>query len=157
MGTGSSKPAETLVFQRGDDPSIPIHIAPNLIRRLQGLPADPRLSRKPTTTKSGPTSEQVEAIVESRVQRELDRQTQRRVVFETRSADQVRQEAEELLNRLHIPPRPNPNAELVRKEEAVVSCYRNNPSRTLDCWREVEDLKQAVLSAQRGFVNALAA
>ncbi|KIM28872.1 hypothetical protein M408DRAFT_23518 [Serendipita vermifera MAFF 305830] len=39
--------------------------------------------------------------------------------------------------------------------QAVVKCYRENPERPLDCWRQVEEFKQQVASIETKFVDSL--
>ena len=38
--------------------------------------------------------------------------------------------------------------------DAVVACYRANPTRTLDCWREVDAFTAAVAGLQQEFAGA---
>ncbi|KAJ3305209.1 hypothetical protein HDU76_005051, partial [Blyttiomyces sp. JEL0837] len=137
-----------------------MQLSPNLIRKLQGLEPDPRFARskheqefsakgRKSTPSSKASEADIDEIVSSRVQRELEAQQQRRLVFEGRSAENVRREAEDLLRRLKLPPKPHYTKEYAEKTEAVVSCYRANPGRTLDCWKEVEELKETVRKAQQ--------
>ncbi|KAJ3101160.1 hypothetical protein HDU97_001626 [Phlyctochytrium planicorne] len=161
MGGTSSK-AETRVFQ--NEPTIPIELSPNLMRTLQGLPIEKK-ARKVSSTKVS-SDEDVDAIVQARVQRELDSHTQKRVTYEGRSAEQVRREAEDLQRRLKMyvhgssvrvkgiinsTPKPAPDPAMQAKEKAVLDCYRNNVGRPLDCWKEVEDMKLAVREACKNF------
>ncbi|KAJ3175640.1 hypothetical protein HK101_010615 [Irineochytrium annulatum] len=82
-------------------------------------------------------------------------QTQKRLNFESRSADQIRREVEDLLRRQRIVPRPKPSKEYKAKEAEVMECYNKNPGRTLDCWREVEGLKAAYKKAETEFVESM--
>ncbi|KAF7984084.1 hypothetical protein HWV62_17652 [Athelia sp. TMB] len=41
------------------------------------------------------------------------------------------------------------------KGEAVASCYRVNPTTTLDCWREVAAFKASVAQAEQEYYNSL--
>ncbi|KAJ3048097.1 hypothetical protein HK097_010883, partial [Rhizophlyctis rosea] len=101
-----------------------------------------------------PASSNIDDVVKQRVQREVDLQQQKRLVHEQRSADQVRREVEDLLRRQKIPPKQEAVPEYVEKQNAVIACYNNNPGRTLDCWREVEEFKDVAKKAQREFVAA---
>lgn len=37
-------------------------------------------------------------------------------------------------------------------QEALVKCYKSQPDRTLDCWKEAEEFKKAVASAEKQFI-----
>ncbi|KAJ3214888.1 hypothetical protein HDU67_001090 [Dinochytrium kinnereticum] len=147
MGGGHSK-SEPMVFR--NEPAVGIELSPNLMRTLQGLPMElpkPKPARESRSTEVSDAD--VEDVVKARVQRELDSHAQKRVAFEGRSADQVRREAEDLQRRLKITPKPKPNPQMQAKEKAVVECYRLNAGKPLDCWKEVEDLKNAVRQAHK--------
>ncbi|KIY64583.1 hypothetical protein CYLTODRAFT_457065 [Cylindrobasidium torrendii FP15055 ss-10] len=45
--------------------------------------------------------------------------------------------------------------ELKGIQEKVLACYRNQPTRTLDCWREVNQFKVAVDQLEQKFVKSL--
>ncbi|KAI8853399.1 hypothetical protein BC829DRAFT_382715 [Chytridium lagenaria] len=144
---GSQSKGEPMVFQ--NEPSVPVELSPNLLRTLQGLP----LEFPPSTPRGSKrvSDEDVDEIVASKVQRELDQHTQKRVAYEGRSADQIRREADDLQRRLKITPKPKPNPVVQAKEKAVLDCYRLNAGKPLDCWKEVEDLKTAVRQAHKDF------
>ncbi|TFY74112.1 hypothetical protein EWM64_g9901 [Hericium alpestre] len=44
---------------------------------------------------------------------------------------------------------------LKAKSEAVVLCYRSNPTRTLDCWQEVSDFRHAVAEVEQQYIQKL--
>jgi len=44
--------------------------------------------------------------------------------------------------------------EVKAKQEAVVSCYKSNPSRPLDCWREVGDFKESVAKLEQHYIQS---
>ncbi|SNX84390.1 uncharacterized protein MEPE_03099 [Melanopsichium pennsylvanicum] len=39
-------------------------------------------------------------------------------------------------------------------QEALVKCYKSQPDRTLDCWKEAEDFKKAVAEAEKKFISS---
>ncbi|EPQ58514.1 hypothetical protein GLOTRDRAFT_127009 [Gloeophyllum trabeum ATCC 11539] len=41
------------------------------------------------------------------------------------------------------------------KSEAVVQCYKNNPSTTLDCWKQVDEFKASVAHLEERYVESL--
>ncbi|KZT66722.1 hypothetical protein DAEQUDRAFT_444004 [Daedalea quercina L-15889] len=45
--------------------------------------------------------------------------------------------------------------EVQAKGQAVVSCYKNSPSRALDCWREVGEFKASVAQLEEQYVHSL--
>ncbi|KAJ3005415.1 hypothetical protein HKX48_000688, partial [Thoreauomyces humboldtii] len=109
----------------------------------------------PSQPNQPPTHEgNIDDLVRARVEREMAIVQQRRVAFEQRSADAVRREAEDLVRRTKIQPKTPLDADCVAAQEAVVECYRKNPTRTLDCWREVEQMKDTARKAQKAFVEA---
>ncbi|KAJ3087377.1 hypothetical protein HK102_011232 [Quaeritorhiza haematococci] len=146
MGQTKSKSAETVSFYT--EPEIPIQLSPNFIRQLQGLP--PAFAPPPFASDEIPAD--IDDIVAERVQRELEKAKQRRFFYEQLSADQVTREVEDLLRRQKSIPKPQAIPKYVAKEEAVIRCYKANPTRPLDCWREVEEFKSAAREAQKEFV-----
>ena len=36
----------------------------------------------------------------------------------------------------------------MEKEQLVIECYKKNPGRPLDCWREVEEFKEIAKKAE---------
>lgn len=45
--------------------------------------------------------------------------------------------------------------EVNHAKEAVVECYKRNPTTTLDCWYEVAQFKGSVAKAEQKFVDSL--
>ncbi|EST05518.1 Protein of unknown function DUF1690 [Kalmanozyma brasiliensis GHG001] len=39
-------------------------------------------------------------------------------------------------------------------QEELVKCYKNNPERTLDCWKQAEAFKKAVEGAEKQFISS---
>ncbi|KAI8919938.1 hypothetical protein DFJ77DRAFT_220933 [Powellomyces hirtus] len=107
-----------------------------------------------SSSSSSQQSQKVDALVDSRVNRELGLQQEIRLGKEQRSADAVAREAEDLIRRQRIQPRHDVHPGAVAAQEAVVECYRKNQSRPLDCWREVENMKNEAKKAQREFVES---
>nr|KAJ3420525.1 hypothetical protein HK105_005560 [Polyrhizophydium stewartii] len=120
MGAGQSKPT-TFVLRNASVTSLDIPIQ------------DTRLH---SSAEPGYSSDDLDAIVQDRVGRELQAHQQRRLIHEQRSADQVRREAEDLIRRQRNAPAPTPKEEFLKAQQEVVLCYKNNPGRALDCWKE---------------------
>jgi len=45
--------------------------------------------------------------------------------------------------------------DLKAKSEAVIECYSSNPTRTLDCWKEVSAFHHAVSDVEQKYVESL--
>ncbi|KAI8819093.1 uncharacterized protein EV422DRAFT_535088 [Fimicolochytrium jonesii] len=178
MGARNSK--EPIIIY--NEPEVPIQLTPNLLRKLDGQAPDPLYTRLPhpaagrTPLGGAPPTpfdspfpqhqqhqhqqhrhdddESIEAAVQSRVARQVDLHQQKRLVNEKRSAEAVAREAEDVLRRQRLPPKGTPKADCVAAENAVVTCYRNNPETPLNYWREVETMKATARLAQREFVEA---
>ncbi|KAI8896911.1 hypothetical protein BC833DRAFT_595619 [Globomyces pollinis-pini] len=113
------------------------------MRRLQGLELE---NTKPIAD--------LESTVQERVDYELQKQKQVRLIHEKNSSLQVEREAQELLIRQQAIPVLKINPVFQELQDKVVRCYRNNPTRVLDCWREVEEFKKAEKLALKDFVYA---
>ncbi|KAJ3007033.1 UNVERIFIED_CONTAM: Ubiquitin carboxyl-terminal hydrolase 14, partial [Siphonaria sp. JEL0065] len=91
----------------------------------------------------------LDEVVQNRVQRELELQQHRKLNYEKLNSDLLLREADALIRRQKIAPVAAVKEDIVAKEQSLIECYKNNAGRTLDCWKEVEELKKAVASAQR--------
>lgn len=65
--------------------------------------------------------------------------------------EQVQKRAERFLERKRMDDFP----EVKEKQGALLKCYSNNRSTSLDCWKEVEEFKQSVASLEKKFVDSL--
>ncbi|KAG8894180.1 hypothetical protein FRC01_013128 [Tulasnella sp. 417] len=65
--------------------------------------------------------------------------------------EEVQKRAERFLERKKMDDLP----EVKEKQEALLKCYSNNRTTSLDCWREVEEFKQSVASLEKKFVDSL--
>ncbi|KAJ3185333.1 hypothetical protein HDU85_001383 [Gaertneriomyces sp. JEL0708] len=165
MGAKSSKNEPIVIY---NEPDVAIQFSPALLKKLEGPPSNvrefPQFGSLPIPPSVGytqagnlpqdVTTEDVEEIVRQRVNREMELHQQKRVVYEQRSADHVRRETEDLLRRQKAPPKPAVSDACIAAEEALITCYKSNPKRTLDCWKEVENLKAEAKRAQRDFINS---
>ncbi|KAJ3012273.1 UNVERIFIED_CONTAM: hypothetical protein HDU68_001295 [Siphonaria sp. JEL0065] len=148
MGAAPSKQPETIEFKRpeGEGP-VTVSLTPNMLRSLRGLAPE-------AGSKGVKGKQSLDEVVQNRVQRELELQQQRKLNYEKLNSDLLLREAEDLMRRQKIAPVAAEKEHIVAKEKALVECYKNNTGRTLDCWKEVEDLKKAVASAQKDFFTA---
>ncbi|KAJ3323130.1 hypothetical protein HDV06_002142 [Boothiomyces sp. JEL0866] len=141
MGQQQSQPT-TFVLKNAKVESldIPIQFSPNFLKRLHGLEISP------------PKADNFEETVQERVNKELALQQEKRIIHEKRSADQVAKEAQDLLRRQAEIPVLKISPEVELAQEQVILCYRNNPTRVLDCWKEVEAFKLAEKKALEEYV-----
>ena len=65
-----------------------------------------------------------DSAIQEQVAKELDVQQQRRLIYEQRSADQVRREAEDLLRRQKAIKKVEPSVDYVNAEKALLQCYK---------------------------------
>eukprot|EP00842_Homolaphlyctis_polyrhiza_P004307 jgi/Hompol1/4878/HPOL_003984-RA len=140
MGARQSKP-QSYILQNPSLASTEIPIQDNKLHSS----AEPAYSR-----------EDLDDIIQERVSHQLSLHQQRRVIHEQRSADQVRREAEDLIRRQKSITVPEPKEEYLRAQEAVLLCYKGNPSRPLDCWKEVQAFKDLEKKALQEFVAVAA-
>ncbi|KAI8617250.1 hypothetical protein BC830DRAFT_1062616, partial [Chytriomyces sp. MP71] len=88
-------------------------------------------------------------VIKSKVEKELEVQKQRKLNYESLNASILLRDADDLIRMQKKPPAPAIKEEVVEREKALVACYKTNSNRSLDCWKEVEDLKAAVTKAQK--------
>ncbi|KAI8910948.1 hypothetical protein EDD86DRAFT_204028 [Gorgonomyces haynaldii] len=139
MGQTQSQ-QNTFVLQNATPGSlqVPVVLSDKLLRKLQGEDEPPT----------------VDHLVQDKVNHELERYQQRRFIQEQRSADQVRREAQDLIDRQPDIPKPQEDPESKKVQNQVIQCYKNNPSRVLDCWKEIQEFKNLEKRALRSFIES---
>jgi len=65
--------------------------------------------------------------------------------------EEVQKRAERYLARRALDDLP----EVKEKQQALVKCYTNNQTTSLDCWKEVEEFKNSVSVLEKKFVDTL--
>ncbi|KAI0693884.1 hypothetical protein BC835DRAFT_1047823 [Cytidiella melzeri] len=111
--------------------------------------------------------EEVKEAIERALEKEnLDRETAMAGQEEGSEAGSVRNSAvllgdlEELrtkVERFHSRQALSEFPEVQAASEAVVSCYKSHPSTTLECWREVNQFKNAVTQVEQHYIDSLRA
>ncbi|KAG2195480.1 uncharacterized protein EV154DRAFT_526092 [Mucor mucedo] len=153
MGSSASKPQEPVIFY---NPSVPLQFSTSLVQNLE---------KKAEQTTEKTQARQVEAIVQQRVTEELEKlqqeQAQLKEKFHVELSDNVNATApavntdiQAMVDRISRSSAKEVSPEIKKAQEEVVACYNNNKSRTLDCWKQVENFKQAVTEEQKKFVGA---
>ncbi|OAJ41536.1 hypothetical protein BDEG_25114 [Batrachochytrium dendrobatidis JEL423] len=124
MGVGYSKTSAASAFVLHNPTvsslDIPIQFSPNLVRKLQGV--DDRILH--SSAEEDYSSDDLDAIVQNRVKKELSFHQQSRLIQEQRSVEQVRREAEDLIRRQNNIPKFEPKDEYRIAQDEVVKCYR---------------------------------
>ncbi|KAG0747626.1 hypothetical protein G6F57_004083 [Rhizopus arrhizus] len=146
MGLTQSKvEAEPIVFI---NPNVPVQFTPSFIHSLE---------KKVEKTEAG----QVEALVRERVAEELAKMKQiegeikQTLVDENKQTDVIESNShiETMIKNINRAGAKDLPLEIKEKQEKVVACYKNNKDRSLDCWQEVLNFKQAVLEEQKKFIS----
>ncbi|CAI2163899.1 13308_t:CDS:2 [Funneliformis geosporum] len=91
--------------------------------------------------------------IAQRAQEELNRQ---RVILGDSGANSVATELDTnaLIDRIQRKYENKVSSEVIEQQRAVISCYQNNSSRTLDCWEEVQKFKRVTQEAIQEFVTS---
>ncbi|KAL0091159.1 hypothetical protein J3Q64DRAFT_1710435 [Phycomyces blakesleeanus] len=159
MGAQQSK-SEPVIFY---NQNVPLQFSQGLVDSLE------------TRTKSAPAAssqqvrpEEVEERVRERVAEELKRVQEKQEEINQRVySDMAKKNIDNdqnsvvlgadinnMIEKIKRTPAKAIPAEIAERQEALVVCYKNNESRPLDCWKEVEAFKASVAKAQKTFVAA---
>ncbi|KAI8381419.1 uncharacterized protein BYT42DRAFT_566459 [Radiomyces spectabilis] len=159
MGATQSK-SEPIIFY---NQNVPLQFSQGLVDSLEA-----RKPKSAATDAPKARPEEIEAIVRQRVEEELKRAQQQQEEVNKRAYNELSKkniendhnsvvmnsDIETMIQRIKRSPAKEVPAEIIERQEAVVLCYKNNQSRPLDCWEEVEAFKESVTEAQRKFVAA---
>jgi hypothetical protein len=135
MGNKQSKPT---TFELKNTQDLPIHFNPSFIERLSTLDKPEILVE--------------ESQVQQRVEEELQRYEQKRLLNEKRSVQMVDREAQDLLDRQHPLPPLKISPEMERLQQNVILCYRSKPLKVLDCQKEILEFKKAEKELLQSFI-----
>ncbi|PHZ15508.1 uncharacterized protein RHIMIDRAFT_89690 [Rhizopus microsporus ATCC 52813] len=64
----------------------------------------------------------------------------------------MKEDIEDMIAKMKRTPPADIPKDVAERQEALIVCYRNNQTRPLDCWAEVEEFKNVVAHEQRKFV-----
>ncbi|KAJ3126005.1 hypothetical protein HK100_010495, partial [Physocladia obscura] len=122
-----------------------------MVRALRGEKEGGRGRERDGAREAGAGKEKANAEkdTDARVQLALSRLLNSKLNYERLNSDLLIREADSLTQRQKIAPIPSPDPLIQSKESALIACYKQNSSRSLDCWKEVEDLKLAFAKAQK--------
>ncbi|KAF0373303.1 DUF1690 domain-containing protein [Gigaspora margarita] len=159
MGGRQSTPADMVIY---NEPHV--RFSHGLVDKLQQELQKERAKKPQLTVGKGNEPilpEDIENIVQARVERELNRirerdeEIQRRVEVELVkrrafiddhgiNAIVTEQDIKELNLRIERKYENKIPLELIEQQKAIISCYKNNSTHTLDCWEEVQQFKRKV-------------
>jgi len=100
----------------------------------------------------------VRAEIEKAIEKEnLARESKYKGASEGKNSNVLRQELDQLRSKIDKYNRQKDisnYAGVKEAQEALVKCYKSQPDRTLDCWKEAEEFKKAVANAERQFISS---
>ncbi|RCH91036.1 hypothetical protein CU097_006674 [Rhizopus azygosporus] len=155
MGLAQSKTQEEPVIFI--NPNVPVQFTPSFIHSLE---------KKVEQTAERAEARQVEALVRERVAEELvkmkqaEKEISQKLQVESAKSDnhqlsslETNDDIEGMIKNIQRTTTKEIPLEIKKHQEKVIACYNNNKDRSLDCWKEVIDFKQAVLDEQKKFVS----
>lgn len=102
---------------------------------------------------------QVRSEIEKAIEKEnLAKETKYQGASEGKNSNVLRQELEGLRQKID---KYNKHKDATsytgvkEAQDALVECYKSNPDRTLDCWKEAQDFKTAVAQAEKQFISSM--
>ncbi|SPO25801.1 uncharacterized protein UTRI_03166 [Ustilago trichophora] len=98
----------------------------------------------------------VRAEIERAIEKEnLARESKYKGQSEGKNSNVLRQELDQLrskIDKYNKQKDVSNYAGVKEAQEALVKCYKSQPERTLDCWKEAEEFKKAVANAEKQFI-----
>ncbi|CAL1703844.1 unnamed protein product [Somion occarium] len=174
MGASQSRPEEEDKVFYSD---TPIQFSEDIINQLADQVASPEPSPERQSTLDSHVRARIqselerlrqeEEIVKSEIERALEKENLDKEISlseesEDGSAGSVKSSAallgdlEEIRHKVEKYQRTQEEAtEFQTKSQAVASCYSANPTRTLDCWKEVAEFKDSVAQLEQHYVHSL--
>ncbi|RCI03475.1 hypothetical protein CU098_002802 [Rhizopus stolonifer] len=154
MGATQSKASEPVIFYNQSSP----------LQFSQGFTEPVESKKQPVNV----SNEKIEQLVRERVAEELKRAKQQQDQVNQRAYGELAKQnikndhnsiamTEDIENMIQKLKRSSPSdipAAIAEKQEALIVCYKNNQTRPLDCWEQVEQFKHAVAEEQKRFVAA---
>lgn len=151
MGASQSKSTQPIIFY---NQSSPLQFSP-----LEEKPTP----KQPVSTES---NEKIEALVKERVTEELSRlkaqqeqknnqaygQLAKKNIENDHNSIAMKEDIETMIQKMKRSAPANIPTEVAERQEALIVCYKNNQTRPLDCWAEVEEFKNVVTHEQKKFV-----
>ncbi|KAG2192408.1 hypothetical protein INT46_007887 [Mucor plumbeus] len=161
MGASQSKTQqeqkEPVIFY---NPNVPLQFSQSLVGSLE---------KKAEQTTERVEARQVESVVRQRVAEELEKiknnesklkekfyiqLTEENAEKDNLNAVTTTKDIESMVERISRSGAKELPAQVKKCQDEVIACYNNNKSRSLDCWKEVANFKEAVAEEQKKFVAA---
>ncbi|KAI9357193.1 hypothetical protein BD770DRAFT_389242 [Pilaira anomala] len=154
MGSTQSKSAQPVIFYNQSSP----------LQHSQGYEEPVKNKEEPIPV----SNEKIEHLVRERVAQELKRQRDeqeqankqaygdlaKKNIQNDHNSIAIGEDIDTMMQKLQRSTPADIPAVIAERQEALIVCYKNNQSRPLDCWEEVEEFKNAVASEQKKFVAA---
>ncbi|KAJ9479119.1 hypothetical protein PHBOTO_002587 [Pseudozyma hubeiensis] len=100
----------------------------------------------------------VRSEIEKAIEKEnLAKESKYRGASEGKNSNVLRQELEQLrgkIDKYNKQKDISNYAGVKEAQEKLVQCYKSQPERTLDCWKEAEEFKKAVANAEKKFISS---
>lgn len=100
----------------------------------------------------------VRAEIEKAIEQEnLAKESKYRGQSEGKNSNVLRQELDQLRTKIDKYNKQKDISNYAGVKEAqdeLVKCYKSQPERTLDCWKQAEAFKQAVANAEKQFISS---
>lgn len=100
----------------------------------------------------------VRAEIEKAIEKEnLAKESKYRGQSEGKNSNVLRQELDQLRNKIDKYNKKKDISNYAGVKEAqenLVKCYKTQPDRTLDCWKEAEEFKRVVANAEKQFISS---
>ncbi|KAI7904071.1 uncharacterized protein BX663DRAFT_551124 [Cokeromyces recurvatus] len=158
MGLVQSKTQqEPIIFY---NPNVPLQFSQSLVGSLE---------KKVEQSTEKQQERHIEHIVQQRVAEELEKIKQKEaelkkefhVELKEQNAEKddlnaldMNEDIEAMIKRIARSGIKELPAKVKQCQDEVIACYNKNKSRSLDCWKEVDNFKQAVAEEQKKFVAA---
>ncbi|CAO3637044.1 unnamed protein product [Mucor fragilis] len=158
MGASQSKTTqqtEPVIFY---NPNVPLQFSQSLVGTLE---------KKAEQTTERVQARQVESLVRQRVAEELEKIKQNESALSEKFYIQLTEEnadkdnlnavatnndIESMIERISRSSAKELPAQVKKCQDEVIACYNNNKSRSLDCWKQVANFKEAVAEEQKKFI-----
>ncbi|KAI8349399.1 hypothetical protein BD560DRAFT_410289 [Blakeslea trispora] len=155
MGASHSTVQEPVIFY---NPNVPLQFSHSLIGSME---------KKVEQTAEKREARQVESIVRQRVAEELKKieQTETQLkqsVYHDLTEKEIakdqnvfdgKDDVEAMKQRLSRSAAKEVPAAIKKQQDEMVACFKKNKDRSLDCWEEVANFKQAVAEEQKKFIG----
>ncbi|KAI8080278.1 uncharacterized protein B0P05DRAFT_540698 [Gilbertella persicaria] len=150
MGASQSTVKEPVIFY---NPNVPLQFSHSLVGSIE---------KKAEQTAEKMEARHVESVVRQRVAEELEKiqQTQAELkesiyvdLTQTKAEKEV--ESEPITQMISRPMAKQVPENIKKYQDELMACYNQNKDKSLNCWKQVADFKQAVVEEQTKLVSSM--